>query len=82
MVIPLLANQDLKPMLIEACNECSFYFLANLIKNLLAKVVTLSLPMFYKYLLSFAYFQPHISYTNTCIATEDTQVACPLSIQR
>ena len=41
----------------EACNGCSFYFLAGLIKNLLVKAVfasyylELSLPMFLKFCL-------------------------------
>ena len=48
----------------ESFDECSFYFLASLIKNLIVKEVVgsyylkLSLPMF----LNFCQFQPQISY--------------------
>ena len=56
----------------EACDGCSFYFLASLIKNLLVKAVFGSYCLKLKYFLIFAYFQPHISYRRasykkTCI---------------
>ena len=65
----------------EACNGCSFYFLASLIKNLLVETVVssyylkLSLPMFLKCFLIFAYFQSrvsyrHVSHKKTCICNE------------
>ena len=54
----------------EACNGCSFYFLASLIENLQVKTVfasyylKLSLSMLLKCFLIFAKFRPNISYRN------------------
>ena len=65
----------------EACNGCSFYFLASLIKNLLVKTtfasyyLKLSLRLFLKCFLMFVEFQPHVlyghvSYKKTCDLTQ------------
>ena len=52
----------------KACNGCSFYFLASLIKHFQAKTVIagnhlkLSQPMLLKCFLIFAHLQPHVSH--------------------
>ena len=57
----------------EACNGCSFYFIASLIKNMLVKTVfesynlKLSLLMFLICFLILAKFQPNVSYRHTYI---------------
>ena len=62
--------------LCEACNGCSFNFLASLVKNVPVKTVfasyywKLSLLMFLKCFLIFAYFQLHVSYR--CISYKNT----------